>query len=55
MMRNQYLIALIPTLLLSACGSSQDDDLTRFMEEASQTMGSPVEPLPQVQGFAPKQ
>ena len=55
MMRNHYLIALIPALLLSACGSSQDDDLTRFMDEASQAVGPPVEPLPQVQGFAPKQ
>ncbi|MBF5039952.1 pilus assembly protein PilP [Methylophilus sp. 13] len=42
-------------LLLTACGSKQDDDLTQFMNEANQTMVAPIEALPQVQGFAPKQ
>ena len=55
MIRNDYLFCLIPAVLLTACGASQDDDLTQFMNEANQAMVAPVEPLPQVQGFSPKQ
>ncbi|WP_029147783.1 pilus assembly protein PilP [Methylophilus sp. 5] len=55
MMRNPSLLCLIPAVLLTACGASQDDDLTLFMNEANQAMVTPVEPLPQVQGFSPKQ
>lgn len=54
-MRKQSLIPLIPMLLLAACGGSQDGDLTQFMNEADQTTVAPVEPLPEVQGFSPKQ
>ena len=54
-MRKQTLFSLIPMLLLAACGGSQDSDLTQFMNEADQTMVGPVEPLPEVQGFSPKQ
>lgn len=42
-------------LTLTACGSAHDDDLTQFMNEANQTVVPPVEALPQVQGFAPKE
>lgn len=55
MMRKQSLFYLIPAVLLAACGASQDDDLTKFMQEADQTMVAPVEPLPEVQGFSPRQ
>jgi type IV pilus assembly protein PilP len=55
MMRNNYLFCLIPAVLLTACGTSQDDDLTQFMNEADQAMVAPVEPLPEVKGFSPKQ
>ena len=55
MMRKQSLFSLIPAVLLAACGASQDDDLTKFMQEADQTMVAPVEPLPEVQGFSPRQ
>jgi type IV pilus assembly protein PilP len=55
MMRKQTLFSLIPALFLTACGSSQDDDLTKFMQDADQTLVAPVEPLPEVQGFSPKQ
>lgn len=55
MMRTRLLIALMPTLLLAACGGQEDDDLTRFMNEANHTVAAPVEPLPQVQSFSPKQ
>jgi type IV pilus assembly protein PilP len=54
-MCNHHLFCLIPAVLLAACGASQDDDLTQFMNEANQAMVAPVEPLPQVQGFSPKQ
>lgn len=54
-MRKQTLFSLIPMLLLAACGGSQDSDLTQFMNEADQTMVGPVEPLPEVQRFSPKQ
>jgi len=55
MMHKRNLFALIPTVLLAACGDSQHDDLAQFMQEAEQTMVAPVEPLPQVQSFSPKQ
>lgn len=54
-MRKQSLFPLIPMLLLTACGGSQDSDLTQFMNEADQITVAPVEPLPEVQGFSPKQ
>jgi type IV pilus assembly protein PilP len=54
-MPKQSLFPLISMLLLAACGGSQDSDLTQFMNEADQTMVAPVEPLPEVQGFSPKQ
>lgn len=54
MIRNQSLICMI-ALLLSACGASQSDDLTQFMNQADQAVVGPVEPLPEVQGFSPKQ
>lgn len=55
MMRNKYLLTVILTILLAACGKAQQDDLTQFMNEASQSTSAPIEPLPQVQGFSPKQ
>jgi type IV pilus assembly protein PilP len=55
MMRNQYLLISGLALLLAACGKAQDDDLTQFMNEANQAIVAPIEPLPQVQSFSPKQ
>lgn len=55
MMRKNHFLVLIPALWLTACGTSQDDDLTQFMQDADRTLSAPVEPLPQVQGFSPKQ
>lgn len=55
MMRIQYLLMLSLTFLLAACSPSREDDLTQFMNEANQTTVGPIEPLPQVQGFSPKQ
>lgn len=55
MIRLRLCIALLPVLWLSACSDQQDDDLTRFMEEANHSVAAPVEPLPQVQSFSPKQ
>ena len=46
-------VTIVMALLLAACGSAQQDDLTQFMNEASQTAVAPIEPLPQVQGFSP--
>jgi len=54
MMAYRTFFALLPVLLLMAC-AAQDDDLTKFMNEADQSVVAPVEPLPQVQGFSPKQ
>lgn len=55
MMRVCHLTALLLSILLTACGASQEDDLTLFMNEANQTTVAPIEPLPQVQSFSPKQ
>lgn len=55
MMRIQSLFSISIAMLLAACGASKEDDLTQFMNEASQTMVGPIEPLPQVQGFSPEQ
>jgi type IV pilus assembly protein PilP len=55
MMRTQYLLMMMLAMLLAACGKAQQDDLTQFMSEASQAPSAPIEPLPQVQGFSPKQ
>ncbi|HSI45763.1 MAG TPA: pilus assembly protein PilP [Methylophilus sp.] len=55
MIRNKYLLMVMLTMLLGACGKAQEDDLTQFMNEASQSASAPIEPLPQVQGFSPKQ
>lgn len=55
MMCNKSLFSLIPMVLLAACGTAQNDDLTQFMNEANQTVVAPVEPLPEVQVFSPKQ
>lgn len=55
MMRIQFLLILSLTLLLAACGASKEDDLTQFMNEADHAPVAPIEPLPQVQGFSPKQ
>ncbi len=54
MIRKQSFICLI-TVLLSACGAAQNDDLTQFMNQADQAVVAPVEPLPEVQGFSPRQ
>ena len=54
-MRIQCLLIIVIPMLLTACGASKEDDLTQFMNEANQTMVGPIEPLPQVQGFSPKQ
>ncbi|QDC43159.1 pilus assembly protein PilP [Methylophilus medardicus] len=54
MIRKQSLICLI-AVLLSACGAAQNDDLTQFMNQADQAVVAPVEPLPEVQGFSPRQ
>lgn len=55
MIRDKYLLTMMLTMLLVACGKAQEDDLTQFMNEASQSASAPIEPLPQVQGFSPKQ
>ncbi|MFD1122553.1 pilus assembly protein PilP [Methylophilus flavus] len=55
MMRIRYLFVVMPAILLAACGGAKEDDLTQFMNEASQTTFAPIEPLPQVQGFSPQQ
>ncbi len=55
MMRNKYLLMVMLAALLAACGKAQQDDLTQFMNEASQSTSAPIEPLPQVQGFSPRQ
>ncbi len=55
MMRLKTMISLLPLIVLSACGSAQQDDLTQFMNEADHTPVAPVEPLPQVQSFSPRQ
>lgn len=54
-MRNLTVLGLLPLTLLTACGASQQDDLTQFMNEAGQMAGAPIEPLPQVQKFSPRQ
>lgn len=54
MMTPRALSTMLPVMLLMAC-TSQDDDLTKFMNEADQSVVAPVEPLPKVQGFSPKQ
>jgi type IV pilus assembly protein PilP len=41
-------------VFLAACGRSQNDDLTQFMNDANQTLLAPVEALPEVLVFAPK-
>jgi type IV pilus assembly protein PilP len=55
MIQLKSLFSFIPALLLVACGASQNDDLTQFMSDAEHTMAPPVEPLPEVQSFSPKQ
>ncbi|SDK70445.1 type IV pilus assembly protein PilP [Methylophilus rhizosphaerae] len=55
MMRFKHPVTICLALLLAACGSAQQDDLTQFMDETSQTAVPPIEPLPQVQGFSPRQ
>ncbi|HSI28806.1 MAG TPA: pilus assembly protein PilP [Methylophilus sp.] len=54
-MRTQYLFVTILVVLLVACGAAKEDDLTQFMSEANQTTLAPIEPLPQVQSFSPRQ
>lgn len=54
MIRKQSFVCLI-AVLLSACGAAQNDDLTQFMNQADQAVVAPVEPLPEVQGFSPRQ
>ena len=46
------IVALLP-LLLSACGGSGTEDLQVFMDETAKDMRGKVEPLPQVQPYAP--
>jgi type IV pilus assembly protein PilP len=55
MMRIPTLTIISLSLLLAACGAAKEDDLAQFMNEANQTPVAPIEPLPQVQGFSPKQ
>ncbi|MGQ2966051.1 MAG: pilus assembly protein PilP [Methylophilus sp.] len=54
-MRIPTLTMISLSLLLAACGAAKEDDLTQFMNEANQAPVAPIEPLPQVQGFSPKQ
>lgn len=55
MMHIKHGLIILPSILLAACGAPKDDDLTQFMNEANQATVAPIEPLPQVQGFSPKQ
>jgi type IV pilus assembly protein PilP len=55
MMRIPTLTIISLSLLLAACGAAKEDDLAQFMNEANQAPVAPIEPLPQVQGFSPKQ
>lgn len=55
MMSKHSLFLLVTVMLLAACSASQDDDLTKFMQDADQTVVAPLEPLPDVQKFTPKQ
>jgi type IV pilus assembly protein PilP len=51
----KHLLPIFLTILLTACGPSQEDDLTQFMNETGKNTDAPIEPLPQVQSFSPKQ
>lgn len=41
------------SLLLSACGSSEGDDLDKFMQDAAKGMRAKVDPLPEVKPYVP--
>lgn len=53
MKRSPLLMSLLLPVLLSACGGSGTEDLQVFMEETTKDMRGKVEPLPQVQAYAP--
>lgn len=53
MKRSPLLMSLLLPMLLSACGGSGTEDLQVFMEETTKDMRGRVEPLPQVQAYAP--
>ena len=46
---------MLLSVLLSACGSNQGDDLDKFMASAANDMGKGVEPLPEVLPYSPLQ
>ncbi len=51
-MRAHY-IAVISTLILTACGNSEFSDLKQFVQEAAEGQRGRVEPLPQVKAYEP--
>ena len=51
----KFLVAVLLSALLSACGGDQGDDLDKFMASAANDMGKSVEPLPEVLPYSPLQ
>jgi type IV pilus assembly protein PilP len=52
-MLKKTLATLLCPLLLSACGSSNTEDLHAWMQQASQGLRGQIDPLPQAQAYQP--
>ena len=50
-----FVLTVLLSTLLSACGGDQGDDLDKFMASAANDMGKSVEPLPEVLPYSPLQ